>query len=439
MAVIFVFALVPKVTYIALIERDLHSDEQRYLGSAFMLWHHAEYGKFCVPSNRASKGWDFEQADLTAVVTDPDAKQAGVHHQTDARLPVLYPLFLAPFVGVFGIPPTPALYAQAAIASATACLAYWLGRRLRGDLAGWLAGLLCASYVPMMRWPGQFMTETLSVCLMLLALLLCDLLFSARTLKTSCLFAGVAGAAFAFLSLTRPAHFPLVLVPLVICVLLMWRHPRRAVPVVAVLIGSFVLCYSPWVIRNYVTLGKVVVLLDGVGAPTDGEFHVEKLLLQGYTFREGRRLAHDWHYSGQAKYEPLERFSLEFARRCWLRFRIMLGAHPCLELPFPFAGQYVPVPWPLRWLNYGWALCMWVFTLMAFLYGLKKRDIRLLHTIAVPFALLCLYALVSAITRYQTVSYTALSVPAGIGVSVIFFAVAESVKRRFSPVSPPND
>ena len=45
-AVIFVCALAPRLAYIAVVDRDLHSDEKRYLGSAFMLWHHGRYGKW---------------------------------------------------------------------------------------------------------------------------------------------------------------------------------------------------------------------------------------------------------------------------------------------------------------------------------------------------------------------------------------------------------
>jgi len=203
LAVIFLCALIPRVTYIAIVRPGiaLHSDETRYLNSAEWLWTHGEFCKY--------------------------------PPEVDAHLPVLYPLFLSPIVGLFGPTPVQALYLQAFLGAVTACLAYLLGRRLCGNLAGCFSGLFLASYVPMMRYAGKYLTETLAVFWMMLGLLLVDYLFTVKGRKSALITSAFVGAVFAAGALTRVVTFPLVGLSLLFYVAIHWKQPRRSLPVAA--------------------------------------------------------------------------------------------------------------------------------------------------------------------------------------------------------------
>lgn len=193
--------------------------------------------------------------------------------------------------------------------------------------------------------------------------------------------------------------------------------------VAALALSAFVVCYAPWLIRNYLTFDRMVVLTSKGETAQRWSYYQQKYVADGSSLKAARARAKqhldDMQAAGMLG-RPVEgRLSKTNARHTLDRFLIMLGAHPCLELLFPFAGCSLPVPRPILWFHYIWCPTMWLCVAISAVVSVRRLDLRVLHTIALPFTLLVLYSLVHAIPRYQTVSYLALCVPAGIGLSVI--------------------
>ena len=238
-----------------------------------------------------------------------------------------------------------------------------------------------------------------------------------------------AGAAFALGALTRSISFPVILIPLFLLGIRAFNQ-RKALWILSLTGLSFVTVYSPWVIRNAVSTGTPTLMMNDSLAMAfrDGRPHpAERLMHEGYSFREARR-ASPWPGTQEDARSTSEGwFSMEYLRSVILRLRIMLGAHPCLELPFPFSGWHASAPTPVRQFNYLWAPIVFLGTLSTLVVAFRKRNLALLNLVALPTSLIFLYSLVHAIPRYQVVPYSGLSVPAGIACA---FAVG-AIWRRF--------
>lgn len=98
----------------------------------------------------------------TRLVTD--------HVYVNTWYPPGYPLFLALVYSVFGRNLIALRLIQAALGAATCGLTYRLGRRLFGEQAGRLAGLLLAFYPGLAYMSWRIMAETLFIFLLVLAL-----------------------------------------------------------------------------------------------------------------------------------------------------------------------------------------------------------------------------------------------------------------------------
>lgn len=77
----------------------------------------------------------------------------------------LYGYFLAGVYRIFGTDPTPVYAIQIVLGAATAGLAAWLGRRLGGDVASWIAGLAVAIYAQLVLYDVRLLSVSLSVFL----------------------------------------------------------------------------------------------------------------------------------------------------------------------------------------------------------------------------------------------------------------------------------
>lgn len=398
MVCVFLIDVVPKVLLILFVGTEMSPDAKQYLDSAATLWTDATYG-------------------LT-----PGEPWAG--------RPILYPLILSPFVGLFGPLPLPALYLQAAMSGLAACIAYCLGRRLGGSLAGVCSGLFYATYVPLMLFPRLFLSETIVVFLALWCLLAVDYMLCAEEARTKAVWAIAVGVSYALLALSREVAFPLLVLSLVIFAIYRRASPRASFRIASLAAIAFAATYCPWVVRNCITLERPILLssresvlqdvADGKASTFDIATATAELTREGRSFREARAEFKRMAARGERIQSP-EVLSLRYARDCGQRFCILLGAHPCLRLPFPFTGQWVngAAPRILRWFSFPHTLAMWLCVLVGAVITAIRRDLRLLHTLAIPFVLMCIYSLVHAIPRYQVPSYAALCVPAGVGLSLM--------------------
>jgi 4-amino-4-deoxy-L-arabinose transferase-like glycosyltransferase len=162
-----------------------------------------------------------------------------------------YPLFVALAVKLFGDDLRGLTFAQHGLGVATAGLAWALGRRSYGALAGLLAGLAVALSGPLLVYEHYVLTEALFTMLLALAMLL-----ALRALEQPSHWRLVAlGVALAAAALTRPVAYaavPIVVVALVI-------RARRPVPVARGLgwlllgLGSL---FLPWMARNALAHGS---------------------------------------------------------------------------------------------------------------------------------------------------------------------------------------
>jgi len=417
LAVVFLVALLPRLSYLAFDRpQKLTTDEERYLKIAHTLWFHGVYG---------------ENVDEPYGVVS-----------------FLYPLLLSPFVGLFGPEPTAALLCQIVLACATACITFQLADRLHGRLAGWLAGLLCAAYLPMVKHPSRFLNETLALFLVITALLLADYLVDTVRANRRLRLALALGVAWGLAALTRTVLLPLVAVSFCLPAVQAIAGTvlrRRACCAVLCMTTSFCLVYGTWVFRNYITLGEWTVS-SSAGNSLPHESARVHLLEKGYTLREARRHLKEarrnlsdaeWRAkpAAQGGRPQLSFFSTRYLRDCGHRLAIMLGAHPALEIPFPFTGCNVGDSRWGKWPNYLWTLAMFVGVAVALFHAAKRRDVRLLHAWAVPFALILLHAMVHAIARYQIIPYAAWTVCAGVGWALILGAVGR-VLGIGSPSTP---
>ena len=398
LAFLFSLALLPRVAYLVFDPPPkLSPDERIYLNCAHTLWHHGVYGE--------------------------------TRDEPYGVVPFLYPMLLSPFVGLFGAKPTVVLWFQIGLASANACLAYQIGDRLKGHLAGWVSGLFCAIYLPMVKQPTRFTTETLAVFLLILAILLADhLLANLRRNKTFRL-ASLVGLSFALAALTRAVLLPLVALPLCFIALRAIGgtvSKGRAAVVSLCLATAFCAVYSTWLVRNYGAFGRWTISTSA-NAYLTHDYATADLIYDGLSLKEARRkLLHDAEFrKTREEYiathgaPTLSRLSLRYLRHCGTRLGIMLGVHPALEIPFPFAGCQVSSSAWINWLNYLWTLAMCIGLFVAFLSAARERDIRLLYVLAVPFALVLLHAMLHAIPRYQIVPYAAWTAGAGVGWAVL--------------------
>ena len=140
---------------------------------------------------------------------------------------------------------------QAWIGAATILLAFWIGTLLGGRWVGLVSAALVAFDPELIGLVGLLLAET-NYFFLLFAFL--GLLLSACR-RRSTLIAGASGLLLGLAALAKP-------VPMLLCLLIpgYWlvRHrDRRGVAMSAALLAGFVLCVTPWLMRNYQRYGHL--------------------------------------------------------------------------------------------------------------------------------------------------------------------------------------
>ncbi|MCS6954521.1 MAG: glycosyltransferase family 39 protein [Bryobacteraceae bacterium] len=176
-----------------------------------------------------------------------------------------FSLFLAAVYKVVGVNAAGAYLSLCLLGSASCLIAYLLGCQLRGETFGRMAAVLGALYVPHVYLATIFASENLYAVWVGLAAF-----FGVRYLKRRRWHDLVAAAVTSGLGvLTRPY---LLLGVLLFSAWLLVRSRQRDFPKLAgpvYLLGTLAVL-SPWVVRNYLLDGRVVVLTTGAGVTFHG-------------------------------------------------------------------------------------------------------------------------------------------------------------------------
>ena len=156
-----------------------------------------------------------------------------------------YPFFLALVYGVLGYSHLAVKVIQALIGAFTAVLVYALGNKVRPE-AALPAGLLAATYGPLVVSANEVMTETwFTAWVVLAAYWLVDPATTRTWGRLQCLAGGlIVGLA----ALTRPVG--LLLFPAFVCTTVSTRPPHLLKRIAWLGLG-LVLALAPWTLRNY--------------------------------------------------------------------------------------------------------------------------------------------------------------------------------------------
>lgn len=170
------------------------------------------------------------------------------------RMPA-YPGFLAAAFWVFGGSLLAVAFVQVLIDSLSCTLVYSLGERL-GEGNGLLSGILASFNLGMITYSHFLLNDSLFLFVFLVFLIGLVRFVQKPSWKGSVLLGGGLGLA----TMIRPVitYLPLVLIPLLVLVLLTKQHEGfLSATGKALMIGIvFVLCLSPWMMRNYSHYGR---------------------------------------------------------------------------------------------------------------------------------------------------------------------------------------
>ena len=176
-----------------------------------------------------------------------------------------YPLFLSFIYSIFGYsldsPFTMVRVIQAFISSASILLVFFIGREVISNRVGLISAFFFAMYLPFIQSVTLILTEVLYTFFFLLYIFL-----QIKTLKSHNFILNVlSGILFALAVLIRPSIFPLFAFPYIYKFIV--SKDKKVIKEFAFFTLAIILTMLPWWIRNYLTLGKVVILSTGSGNP----------------------------------------------------------------------------------------------------------------------------------------------------------------------------
>jgi len=169
----------------------------------------------------------------------------------------LYPCFLAVIFRLVGENILFVEVIQAILGGLTVVAVYLLTKYIFDLTTGIFAGLATCFHPWLIFWTGYILTDTVFVLLLVLSVLsFVRLLAEPRNIR-----AAWAGIILGLTSLARPVGFGLSLIVLVYAAwrLLLTKRVKRWA-LFGIYLLSFVLIFSPWVIHNYFSLHRVVLV-----------------------------------------------------------------------------------------------------------------------------------------------------------------------------------
>lgn len=206
-----------------------------------------------------------------------------------------YPLFLSLIYRFFGYaqasPFVQVRIIQAVLGAITCALTAGIAEKLFSRKAAVIASFAAAAYPTFVWAPGLLLTEVLHAFLLVAYIYVQIHAFESKKGITFLL----AGVIFAAAVMVRPAVFPFLLLPF-----LLHYFKERDAKILKLFLQTTVgvlIVMMPWWIRNYISLGKIVILATQAGNPLiAGVFpYFENIDLTRYQvenqFAEGIRLA----------------------------------------------------------------------------------------------------------------------------------------------------
>lgn len=178
-------------------------------------------------------------------------------HREYTRIAPIFPIYLAVLYGLFGRGVQIVGLANAVVGSLTCLVVYGIGRRLLSRWAAMLAALSMAAYWEFLFWTPFVLKETLALFLFTGAVLLVTQSMENGSRKLGVASGGVLGLAI----LARYPH--LGFVPFLISWLLVSRDRARLRRLVLPVVAGVTLAMLPWLGRNYVVFGELVLSNHG--------------------------------------------------------------------------------------------------------------------------------------------------------------------------------
>ena len=173
---------------------------------------------------------------------------------TYRRVP-FYPFFIATLYAVFGRDPSVVRIAQAVVSSLICLSMYGIGKQLFDARVGLLAAFAYAIYPPAISMPSLLVTETLFTFLLMTAVLL--LVVEVKHGRARFLLIG--GVLLGCATLTRPIA---LFFPVFASAVVYLKKRRRALRDMLLLIAGFAIVVLPWLVRNYLVFGLVMLQVD---------------------------------------------------------------------------------------------------------------------------------------------------------------------------------
>ena len=181
----------------------------------------------------------------------------GGDHREYTRIAPAFPVYLAILYRLFGRSVWVVGVANAVLGSLTCLIVYGIGRRLLARWAAALAGFLTAAYWEFLLWTPFVLKETLALLLFTTAFLL--ILASIDRPSRWVAFAG--GCVLGVASLARYAS--LGFLPFLIGAFVLTRERLRLRFLILPLVAGVGIAMAPWLVRNYVIFGEVLLSNHG--------------------------------------------------------------------------------------------------------------------------------------------------------------------------------
>jgi 4-amino-4-deoxy-L-arabinose transferase-like glycosyltransferase len=194
------------------------------------------------------------------------------YHPSEAAAPA-YPLFIAAVYAVFGRSVFALALSQALLDLVTCLLVAYVSfslapARLKSSAALWALAIYGIFAWPAIVWVARVYAETLTLFFTIAALALCAL-----AIRGSLRYWFGAGLACGLAILTRPdSVLLLIAIVLFLLIQLARERQRRIALSLACFCLAVGLALAPWVVRNYVSLGKFQPLASEYGQPQDAYF-----------------------------------------------------------------------------------------------------------------------------------------------------------------------
>lgn len=195
----------------------------------------------------------------------------------------LYPSFLALIYTIAGHNPWAVRVAQSVLNAAACSIVAVMGVWIAGPAVGWLSGLFAACYPSWIKLSCHWLSETLFIPLLVIALAL----WMAWQRRPRLGWAVATGIVFGLASLTR---FGVAALPFVLA-WLAWRSARTEEAAVAharrrhalVMVLAVGLTILPWTVRNWLVFHKLIPISTKIGLDVYASYFPREGKLYGLT------------------------------------------------------------------------------------------------------------------------------------------------------------